>query len=315
LLRLLTGLIPARFPGHEIIQRVARAPDRERENGRVIKITERRERVRNYVKRIHHINDGGNDNHKRAFRNLAILAVRVSADQTQHGLKIRPRFNEWLAWHRFRLLRRVDKKRTQARRISNVGLCVLQRFREFGVDSLLQVRNGRTLFWLWTPGLGGSLFLRFSHRALIKALRVATEKPFVLNYLNCKIDNEPRASPAKSLMEDLPEEKRLQTVSFVVHATRGVIRDQGTRRKAMVILLGLALLLLISGFTFLQPALNPQEHPWRVIFFWIACIWFTFTALLIALFDLLVLRLQARRTERELRDKLKSAAPDSRSTK
>ena len=108
-------------------------------------------------------------------------------------------------------------------------------------------------------------------------------------------------------MENSPNEKHLQTTSFVVHATRGVIRGQNTRRKAMLFLLALALLLLISGFTVLQPALNPREHPWRVIFFWIVCIWLTFTALLLALFDLLVLRLQARRAERALREKLDAA--------
>jgi hypothetical protein len=104
-------------------------------------------------------------------------------------------------------------------------------------------------------------------------------------------------------MENSPDEKRLRTTSFVVHATRGVIRDQTTRRKAMLFLLMLALLLLIAGFTFLAPALNPREHPWRVILFWIICIWLTFTALLLALFDLLVVRLQARRAERALREK------------
>jgi hypothetical protein len=102
-----------------------------------------------------------------------------------------------------------------------------------------------------------------------------------------------------------PDEKQLQATSFVVHATRGVVRDQNTRRKVMMFLLALALLLLISGFTFLQPALNPQEHPWRVIFFWIVCIWLTFTALLLALFDLLVLGLEARRAERALREKVR----------
>jgi uncharacterized membrane protein len=109
-------------------------------------------------------------------------------------------------------------------------------------------------------------------------------------------------------MDNSPDEKRLETTSFVVHATRGVIRDQNTRRKAMLFLLALALLLLISGFTFLQPALNPREHPWLVIFFWIVCIWLTFTALLLALFDLLVLRLQARQTERALREKVEAAS-------
>src|SRR5260370_31330405 len=108
-------------------------------------------------------------------------------------------------------------------------------------------------------------------------------------------------------MENLPDEKRLRTTSFVVHATRGVIRDQKTRRKAMLWLLVIALVLLILGFTFLQPVLNPREHPWRVILFWIACFWLTFTALLLALFDLLVLRLQARRAERALHEKLEAA--------
>ncbi len=113
-------------------------------------------------------------------------------------------------------------------------------------------------------------------------------------------------------MENLPDEKRLRTTSFVVHATRGVIRGQSTRRKAMLLLLALALLLLIAGFTFLQPALNPQEHPWRVILFWIVCIWLTFTAMLLALFDLLVLRLEARRAERALREKLEATRSISR---
>src|SRR5438874_110495 len=113
-------------------------------------------------------------------------------------------------------------------------------------------------------------------------------------------------------MQNSPEEKHLRTTSFIVHATRGVLRDQRTRRKAMLTLLVLALLLLIAGFTFLQPALNPQEHPWRVIFFWIACIWLTFTAMLLALFDLLVLRLEARRAERALREKLEAARSTSK---
>lgn len=105
-------------------------------------------------------------------------------------------------------------------------------------------------------------------------------------------------------MENSSEQKDLQTVSFVVHVTRGVIRNRNTRRKAMLFLLVLALVLLISGFTFLQPALNPHEHPRRVILFWIVCIWLTFTAMLLALFDLLVLRMEVRRAQRALGEKL-----------
>jgi uncharacterized membrane protein len=107
-------------------------------------------------------------------------------------------------------------------------------------------------------------------------------------------------------METPPKEKNLETVSFVVHATRGVIRDQRTRRKAMVVLLALAVLMLLAGFTVFQSALNPRDHPWFVISFWIVCVWLTFTALLLALFDLLIVRLETRRAQRALREKLES---------
>jgi len=104
-----------------------------------------------------------------------------------------------------------------------------------------------------------------------------------------------------------PEEKNLETVSFIAHATRGVIRDQKTRRKAMTLLLGLAVLMLVAGFTVLQSFMNPREHPWFVILFWVACVWLTFTAALIAIFDLLIVRLEARRAQRALREKMESS--------
>lgn len=112
------------------------------------------------------------------------------------------------------------------------------------------------------------------------------------------------------MIKNSPDEKPLQTVGFIAHATRGVIRDQKTRRKAMVVLLALAVLMLIAGFTIFQSAMNPREHPWFVILFWVACVWLTFTALLLALFDLIVIRLEARRAQRALRERLEPQASD-----
>lgn len=108
-------------------------------------------------------------------------------------------------------------------------------------------------------------------------------------------------------MDDPQEEKNLETVSFVVHATRGVIRDQKTRRKAMVFCLALAVLMLVAGFTIFQTVLNPREHPWFVIIFWIVCVWLTFTSVLLAIFDLLIIRSEARRTRRALREELEAS--------
>jgi lysylphosphatidylglycerol synthetase-like protein (DUF2156 family) len=104
--------------------------------------------------------------------------------------------------------------------------------------------------------------------------------------------------------ENSANEKPLQTTSFVIHATRGVIREQRTRRKMMLVVLVAALLLLVAGATFLAPALNPREHTGRFILFWAACAWLTFTAILLAIFDMLVVRRDARRAARELRERV-----------
>src|SRR5437016_11973950 len=116
-------------------------------------------------------------------------------------------------------------------------------------------------------------------------------------------------------MEKSPDEKQLEATSFVVHATRGVIRDRNSRRKAMLFLLALALLLLILGFTILAPGLNPREHPWRVILFWIVCICFTFPALLPALSNLLWLGLEAGGADRAFGEKWEAARSHRPSSK
>jgi hypothetical protein len=113
-----------------------------------------------------------------------------------------------------------------------------------------------------------------------------------------------------------PPEKPLRAFSFVVHATRGVIRDQNTRRKTMFILLLVALVLLFSGSTFLAPIINPREHPGWFIFFWFVCAWLTLTALFLAVFDMLAIRLRARRAERTLRGEFpETETPDSPSAR
>jgi hypothetical protein len=106
-------------------------------------------------------------------------------------------------------------------------------------------------------------------------------------------------------------EKTLRTVSFVVHATRGLIRDQNMRRKTMFALLVVALVLLFAGSTFLAPLINPREHPGWFIFFWFVCAWLTLTALFLAVFDMLVIRLQGRKAERRLREKFPDNATPS----
>jgi hypothetical protein len=100
------------------------------------------------------------------------------------------------------------------------------------------------------------------------------------------------------------EPARLRIVSFAIHSARGVIRDQSTRRRVMFITLVVAMFMLFFGTTFLQPLLSPREHPGWFLLFWLACAWLTLTALLLALFDLLMLGAQDRAARKSSREKL-----------
>ena len=108
-------------------------------------------------------------------------------------------------------------------------------------------------------------------------------------------------------MENAPQNKRLEWISFVMQVARGAIREQKTRRKAMLGSLIVALALLIAGSTILQPLLNPREHPGWFIVFWLGCAWITILAMLLALFDLLMLRSQRRADEKSLQKQLPKA--------
>lgn len=96
---------------------------------------------------------------------------------------------------------------------------------------------------------------------------------------------------------------------FSIHATRGLIRDQTTRRRAMFVALLAAMLLLVLGSTFLQPLLI--SHPVWFVLFWFACAWLTLLAVLLALFDLLVGRVQARAAKKVLRAELPTTEDSS----
>ena len=106
------------------------------------------------------------------------------------------------------------------------------------------------------------------------------------------------------------EGKLLRTFSFVIHATRGLIRDHKTRRKTMFATVLAAGGLLFSGSTFLRPVLDPRVHPCWFVLFWFACAWITLLAALLAVFDMLLVRAQARAAEKLLRKEI-SQTPDS----
>jgi hypothetical protein len=115
-------------------------------------------------------------------------------------------------------------------------------------------------------------------------------------------------------METGPPKKSFRVVPFSIHATRGLLRDQRSRRKTMAISLLIAVLMLVAGLTFLRPSLDPHEHPWRFILFWFACAWETVLVLLLALLDMLLIRAQARAARKLFREEFSKRAPSESSS-
>ena len=79
----------------------------------------------------------------------------------------------------------------------------------------------------------------------------------------------------------------------------------------MFTVLVVAIALSFSGSIFLRAVLNSREHPIWFALFWAICAWLTLTAMLLAIFDLLMLKSEARKAERELRERLKTDSPRS----
>lgn len=76
----------------------------------------------------------------------------------------------------------------------------------------------------------------------------------------------------------------------------------------MAICLAVALIFLVAGLTVLRPWLDPHEHPARFILYWLACAWETVLVLLLALFDLLLVRAQTRAARKALHEQVANAA-------
>ncbi len=97
-----------------------------------------------------------------------------------------------------------------------------------------------------------------------------------------------------------PNERKLRIAAFATHAARGLLRDQTMRRKAMFWTVIVAVVMLFLGATFLAPWLNPKVHAGWFMLYWAACAWLTVTVVLLAIFDLLMVRVQARDEKRRL---------------
>ncbi len=79
----------------------------------------------------------------------------------------------------------------------------------------------------------------------------------------------------------------------------------------MFVVLLVAMLMMFGGATFLREPLDPHQHPGWFIVFWVGCAWLTLTALLLAVFDVLLIRAQARAAQAAINRKTADAASAS----
>ena len=73
---------------------------------------------------------------------------------------------------------------------------------------------------------------------------------------------------------------------FVYLVSKGLVRDQGMRRNAMMWLVMSAVVILFIGAVFIDAYL--RQHPLIFAIYWLACAWLTMSAVLLALFDILL---------------------------
>ena len=93
---------------------------------------------------------------------------------------------------------------------------------------------------------------------------------------------------------------------MILLISRGIMLDPRTRRWAMFVLLLAALIMLFAGSTFLAGSIAP---PWSFVLYWGVCVWLTLAALLLALWDLLLVRAAARRERRRLEKRMMGRPP------
>ena len=101
---------------------------------------------------------------------------------------------------------------------------------------------------------------------------------------------------------DFAQVAAVPSPKFILQLTQGLRRDARTRRTMMFYTTLASLVLLFLGATVLDARL--VAHPFWFVAWWGVCAWLMLAAVLLAVFDLLMLRVAARRAKRDLAKKV-----------
>ena len=86
---------------------------------------------------------------------------------------------------------------------------------------------------------------------------------------------------------------------FIILVSKGILRDRQVRRKVLFWIVTAVLAMMGVGAVLVDGWLS--KHPVVFLFYWGACLWLTATSLLLALYDLLSVRSEARRERQRLK--------------
>lgn len=126
-------------------------------------------------------------------------------------------------------------------------------------------------------------------------------------YLFRGIDRCSRLDLPRGIVEGLAT---VNNVQFIIQVCRGIIRSRRVRRTVMFWDVLVVLVFMFLGSTFFWPWL--RERPLLFLGYWGVCAWLTVLAALLAVYDMAMVRLEARQARDELkREFLRSEESDS----
>ena len=83
--------------------------------------------------------------------------------------------------------------------------------------------------------------------------------------------------------------------------TKGMLRDTRLRRNVMLWVMAAALVMLFLGSWLLSDEWA-RRHVWLYFAYWAACAWLTVAGMLLAVFDMLVIRAAAKAMRRRIEE-------------
>jgi hypothetical protein len=115
-------------------------------------------------------------------------------------------------------------------------------------------------------------------------------------------------SPIDNQQSAIDNSGPVPSPKFILQLTKGLLRDARTRRTMMFYTTLASLVLLFLGATVLDARLT--AHPFWFVVWWGVCAWLMLAAVLLAMFDLLMLRAAERKARRDLAKKILTKQDD-----